>query len=145
MFFAGGARAQPTINSVYPSTLCERVGDHVAFAASATASSGALTYAWYQSGNPTVLSTASTLVLANIQPTNSGSYNVVVTDGQGSTRSTNVTLNVLPSGFLSLYASNLVVARVGDGAQPLSGATGNTIYLDQYTTNGVYIDSIQIP
>ena len=48
-------------------------------------------------------------------------------------------------GRLSLYSSNLIVARVGDGAQALSGATGNTLYLDQYTTNGTYVDTIQIP
>lgn len=92
-----------------------------------------------------MLSTASAIVLPNIQSTNSGSYNVVVTDARGSTPSGNVTLNVLPAGFLSLYSSNLVIARVGDGAQQLSGSAGNTLYLDQYTTNGVYIDSIQIP
>ncbi len=145
MFFAAGTLAQPTINSIYPPMLSERVGEHVAFAVYATASSGTLSYAWYQSGNPSVLSTDGTLVLTNIQSTNSGTYNVVVTDGRGATPSGNVMLNVLPSGFLSLYSSNLVVARVGDGAQPLSGATGNTLYLDQYTSNGIYIDSIQIP
>ena len=108
--------------------MSERPGDHVAFAVYATPSSGALSYAWYKTGSPTtVLSTASTLVLTNIQSTNSGSYNVIVTDSRGSTLSGNGTLNVLPAGFLSLYASNLVVARVGDGAQPLSGATGNTV------------------
>jgi len=146
LFFAADVPAQPTINSLYPTTVSERPGDHVAFAVYAMPSSGALSYAWYKTGSPTtVLSTASTLVLTNIQSTNSGSYNVIVTDSRGSTLSGNGTLNVLPAGFLSLYASNLVVARVGDGAQPLSGATGNTVYLDQYTTNGVYMDSIQIP
>jgi hypothetical protein len=39
----------------------------------------------------------------------------------------------------------LVVARVGDGAQPLSGATGNTLYLDQYTPAGSYVNTIQVP
>lgn len=145
VFFAANAPAQPTINSLYPPALSERVGDHVAFAVYATASSGSLSYAWYQSGNSSVLSTASALVLTNIQSTNSGSYKVIVTDARGSTTSGSATLTVLPAGFLSLYSSNLVIARVGDGAQPLSGATGNTLYLDQYTSNGVYIDSIQIP
>ena len=45
----------------------------------------------------------------------------------------NATLTVINSAILPLSSTNLVVARVGDGAQPLSGATGNTLYLDQYT------------
>jgi hypothetical protein len=92
-----------------------------------------------------VLSTSSALVLTEIQPGYSGTYYVVVTDGNGSTTSANVALNVLPAGILQLYPTNLVLARVGDGAQALSGATGNTLYLDQYTTNGAYLNSIQIP
>jgi hypothetical protein len=121
------------------------VGDHVAYLVSATASSGALSYAWYQTANPSVLSTSSFLVLTNIQPTNAGTYYVIVTDAKGSTQSSNVTLDVLPAGALQLYSTNLILARVGDGAQPLSGVTGNTLYLDQYTTDGTYIDTIQVP
>ena len=146
LLFATDAPALPTINSLYPPTLSERVGDHVAYSVSATASSGTLSYAWYLASNPTtVLSASNALVLANIQPANAGTYYVVVTDGKGSAQSGNVTLNVLAAGTLSLYSSNLIVARVGDGAQLLSGATGNTLYLDQYTTNGAYLNSIQIP
>jgi hypothetical protein len=143
--FVTGSLAQPSINTLYPPTLSDHAGDHVAYLVSATASSGALSYAWYQTGNSSVLSTSSSLVLANIQPTNAGTYYVVVTDANGPTRSSNVTLNVLPTGALQLYSTNLILARVGDGVQPLSGATGNTLYLDQYTTNGSYIDTIQVP
>ncbi|MGD0263316.1 MAG: immunoglobulin domain-containing protein, partial [Verrucomicrobiota bacterium] len=117
----------------------------MAYLVSATASSGALSYAWHQTGNSFVLSTSNFLVLTNIQLTNAGTYYVVVTDARGSTQSSNVTLNVLPTGALQLYSTNLILARVGDGAQPLSGATGNTLYLDQYTTNGTYINTIQVP
>ncbi len=145
VLLAADALAQPAINSLYPPTLSERIGDHVAYSVSATASSGTLSYAWYQTGNATVLSTSNALVLTNIQPANARTYYVVVTDGKGSTTSANVTLNVLPAGSLPLYPTNLIVARIGDGAQLLSGATGNTLYLDQYTTNGAYLDSIQIP
>lgn len=145
VFLVTNASAQPTINSLYPPTLSERVGDHLAYSVSATASSGPLSYAWYQAGNPAVLSTSNALVLVNIQSTNAGSYYVVVTDNNGPRQSGNVTLNVLAAGSLPLYSTNLVVARVGDGAQTLSGATGNTLYLDQYATNGGYLDTIQIP
>jgi hypothetical protein len=145
VFIIANASAQPAINLLLPTTLSDRVGDHVAYIVSATASSGTLSYAWYQTGNPVVLSTSNALVLANIQPSNAGTYYVVVTDGRGSTISGDVMLNVLGAGSLPLYPTNLVVARVGDGAQILSGATGNTLYLDQYTTNGSYLNSIQIP
>lgn len=117
----------------------------MAYLVSATPSSGALSYAWHEAGSLAVLSTSNSLVLANIQTSNAGAYDVVVTDAGGSTQSSNVILNVLPAGALQLSATNLILARVGDGVQPLSGATGNTIYLDQYTTNGTYIDTIQIP
>jgi hypothetical protein len=121
------------------------MGDHVAYLVSATASSGALNYAWHQTGNSSVLSTSNFLLLTNIQPTNAGTYYVVVTDARGSTQSSNVTLNVLPAGALQLYSTNLILARVGDGVQSLSGVTGNTLFLDQYATNGTYIDTIQVP
>ena len=39
---------------------------------------------------------------------------------------------------------NLVILRQGDGVQALAN-TGNTIYLDQYTTNGVLVGSLAIP
>ena len=55
------------------------------------------------------------------------------------------TLTVINSTVLTLSPTNLVVARVGDGAQTLSGATGNTLYLDQYTPAGSYVNSIQVP
>jgi hypothetical protein len=145
LFSAVAALAQPTINSVYPPTLTGRVGDHVAYAVSATASSGSLAYAWYQTGSSTVLSASNSLVLANLQPVNAGAYYVVVTDSKGSTTSGNVTLNVLAANILLLYSTNLMVARVGDCAQPLSGSTGNTLYLDQYTTSGTYVNSLQVP
>ena len=145
VFSVAAVLAQPTINSVYPPTLTDRAGDHVAYVVSATASSGSLTYAWYQTGSSTMLSTSNSLVLVNIQPPNGGTYYAVVTDSKGSTTSGNVTLNVLAAGVLALYPSNLVVARVGDGIQALSGRTGNTLYLDQYTPGGSYVNSIQIP
>jgi hypothetical protein len=145
MSSAAIALAQPTINSAYPPTLTDRAGDHVAYVVSATASSGSLSYAWYQTGNSTVLSTSNSLVLINIQPANAGTYYAVVTDSKGSTTSGNMILNVLATSTLALYPTNLVVARVGDGVQTLSGSTGNTLYLDQYTASGTYINSIQIP
>ena len=146
--WTGFLAAQPTINSLYPPTLTDRVGDHVAYAVSATLSGGggSLAYAWYKTGSPTtVLSTSNSLVLTNIQTANTGTYYAVVSDNNGPTTSATVTLNVTNSPYLTLSSGNLVVARVGEGSQTLSATTGNTVYLDQYTTAGTYVNSIQIP
>ncbi|HVM62050.1 MAG TPA: BACON domain-containing protein [Verrucomicrobiae bacterium] len=39
---------------------------------------------------------------------------------------------------------NLVVYRVGDGIRALS-STGNVVYLDEYTTNGTFVQSVPMP
>jgi hypothetical protein len=140
---AGLASGQPIINSIYPPILTERAGDHVAFTVSATGS-GPLIYQWYQNGNLLTNQTNAWIVLTNIQTGASGQYAVTVTDNSGDYTTNSATLNV-SSSSLPFYSTNLVVLRLGDGVQALSGSTGNTIYLDQYTTNGTYISSIQIP
>lgn len=137
------AKGVPVIQSVYPPVINELAGDHVAFQVSASGT-GTLAYQWYQSNNLLAGQTGSFLVLTNIQPANSGQYEVTVVDDSGTYVTNSATLNVSATP-LPLYSYNLVVLRVGDGAQPLSGATGNTIYLDQYTTNGIYVSTIQIP
>src|SRR5262249_12241849 len=143
-----GAVSQPVINSIYPPTLTQRAGDHLAFVASATGS-GTLTYQWSfaPASQPSVIltgQTSSTLTVTNIQTTNSGAYWVTVNDSSGIPASNSVTLNV-STNLLRLFATNLVMARIGDGGQLLSHATGNTLYLDQYATNGAYISTIMVP
>lgn len=135
--------AGPIINFVYPPVINEAAGDHVAFQVSASGT-GALSYQWYQSNVLIPGQTGSLLVLTNIQMTDSGDYEVVVGDESGAYVTNYATLSVSATP-LPLFSSNLVVLRVGDGAQELSGSTGNTIYLDQYTTSGTYVSSIQIP
>jgi hypothetical protein len=44
----------------------------------------------------------------------------------------------------SFDPGNLVVLRLGDGSQTLV-SSGNTVFLDQYTTNGGLINSVTIP
>ncbi|EEF57792.1 Immunoglobulin I-set domain protein [Pedosphaera parvula Ellin514] len=137
------ATAAPVIDFVYPPVINEAAGGHVAFQVSASGT-GPLSYQWYQSNLPISGQTGSSLVLTNIQTTNSGEYEVTVGDSSGTYVINSVTLSVSAMA-IPLYFSNLVVLRVGDGVQELSGSTGNTIYLDQYTTNGTYVSSLQIP
>jgi hypothetical protein len=140
---AHNAKAAPLIHSVYPPVINELAGDHVAYQVSATGT-GTLFYQWYQGNSLLAGQTSFTLVLTNIQAGNSGQYQVTVVDSSGIYVTNSVMLNVSTTN-LPYYPSNLVVARVGDGAQTLSGATGNTIYLDQYTTAGVYVSSLMLP
>lgn len=48
------------------------------------------------------------------------------------------------AGAIRLYETNLVVARLGNGTQLLS-STGNSVFLDQFTTAGAYLNSTAIP
>lgn len=132
----------PTV-SVYPPVLSQRTGDHLAFLSIANGYTPS-TYQWYF--NNAVLSgqTLNRLVLTNIEAANEGIYWVLVNNGAGAYASNFATLEVSTQPT-PLAATNLVVVRIGDGAQALSGATGNTVYLDQYTTSGAYVSTIQVP
>jgi len=131
----------------------ETVGDHLAWAPTVNGTTP-ITYAWYQSGNSTPVATGTInslgagnggLVLTNIQVANSGTYKLIVTNIYGSATNTSGGVLTVTTTLQTLYATNLVVSRLGDGIQTLSGATGNTLYLDQYTTNGGYVNTIQFP
>jgi hypothetical protein len=123
-------------------SLVERAGDHVAFSIGLTGTSPA--YQWQFNGVNIPGATKNSISLTNIQTANAGTYTVTVTN-LFSTNTQSATLTIINSALLPLASTNLIVVRVGDGAQTLSGATGNTIYLDQYTTNGTYVDTAQIP
>jgi hypothetical protein len=129
--------------SVSPAALTERVGDHLAFTVGVTG--GGPAYQWYApNGSAISGATSSALVLTNITTANAGIYSVVVSNLLTSPHTNSATLTVINSTVLNLSPANLLVARVGDGVQTLSGA-GNTLYLDQYTTNGTYINTAQVP
>ncbi|HWF18708.1 MAG TPA: immunoglobulin domain-containing protein, partial [Verrucomicrobiae bacterium] len=124
-----------------PKSLVERAGDHLAFTIGVTGTSP--TYQWQFNGTNIAGATKSSLVLTNIQTGSNGTYTVNVVNAI-STNSASATLNVINSSILPLASTNIIVARIGDGAQAFSGA-GNTIYFDQYTTNGVYVSTFQVP
>ena len=96
----------------------------MAFAVGVTG--GGPQFQWSYNGIPISGATASALVLTNIQSANAGSYSVVVGNLATPNQSFTGTLTVLNSVVLPLSQTNLVVARVGDGAQTLSGATGSS-------------------
>jgi hypothetical protein len=131
----------------------ETVGDHLAWAPTISGTVP-ITYAWYKSGNPNPILAGTIsalgagnggLVLTNIQLSSGGTYSLVVTNPYGNTSTTSGGVLTVTTSLQSLFPTNLVVARIGDGAQVLSSATGNTLYLDQYTVNGSYVNTIQYP
>lgn len=142
--FAANLVVQDALTVVSPPmSLTERVGDHLAFAMGVTG--GGPQFQWYSNNVAIPGATRSALVLTNIQPSYAATYSVTVQNAATAPSTYSATLTVINSTVLNLSPANLVVARVGDGAQSLSGATGNTLYLDQYTENGSYQNTIQVP
>jgi len=133
----------PVINYVYPPAINELAGDHVAYQTSVIGT-GIINYQWYHTNNLLGGQTNSILVLTDIQAADSGKYEIAVVDNSGIYVTNSVTLNVATTS-LPFYPTNLVVVRIGDGVQTLSGAGGNTIYLDQYSATGVYVSSLMVP
>jgi|GEM_PF-3232387 len=76
---------------------------------------------------------------ATLQVSASGSYTLQAS-ATGLTPATSGA--IAANGPLSNH--NLVVVRVGDESQALAN-TGNTVFLDEYTTNGFLIQTIAIP
>ena len=126
-----------------PVSRTERVGDHLAFAVAVTG--GGPQFSWTHNSSPITGATNSTLILTNIQTGAGGSYVVTVQNAATSPQTYSATLTVVNNTVLPLYSTNILVSRVGDGAQALSGATGNTLYLDQYTESGTYVSTVQVP
>jgi len=142
--------------SVYPLVLTQQTGTHCAFVANVTgAGNSSVTYQWFLNEQSINGATSSTLQLSDITyPGSAGTYSVQVTIGGSVTRTSGFlsgVLNVSSTPFV-LSQNNLIVVRLGDGAQPLSQATGNTIYLDQvmqfgYAITGQpnYLNTTMIP
>jgi hypothetical protein len=126
-----------------PVSRAERVGDHLAFTTQVLGGGPAIQ--WEFNGTPIPGATSSALVLTNIQTGSNGTYTVVVSNLATAAITNSATLIVSNSPYLRMANTNVVVVRIGDGAQALSGNTGNTIYLDQYTSNGTYVSTIQVP
>jgi hypothetical protein len=88
-------------------------GGSVAFNVHAVGSP-TLCYQWLKDGTPLNGTSASSLVLTNLQPTDAGNYSVVVTNSLGSTTSSNAYLTVNPSGVsIALYSGITIEGVVG--------------------------------
>jgi len=114
----GTVNAAPSIQT-QPSTLFANVGTNVTLSVTATGSS-TLSYQWEFNGVAISGATGSSYTITNAQTSNSGSYTVVVTDGNGSTTSSAATVTVSVPGSATARLVNISTrAVVGTGANIL--------------------------
>jgi hypothetical protein len=131
----------PATISSQPSSRTIAPGTRAVFVVAGTGSLP-LAYQWQKDGFAIPGATLSTFIITNVQSSTNGSYSVIVTNPVNSITSAPAVLTVTTN--LPLYETNLVVVRIGDGNQVLA-QTGNSVYLDQFTTSGSYVNTITIP
>jgi hypothetical protein len=102
-----------------------------------------LTYQWTFDGTNMHGATNSMFFSSNAAAGQAGSYAVVVSGTYGMVTSAVATVYVAPTQT-SFFTSNLVVLRVGDVAETLTNS-GNTMFLDQFTSNGNFISTMALP
>jgi hypothetical protein len=102
-----------------------------------------LTYQWTLDGAMIPGATSSLFQSTNTVPADSGSYAVVVSGTYGAVTSATATV-IVAATQTAFFPSNLVVLRVGTGAQTLV-SSGNTLFLDQYGSNGAYVNTMYLP
>jgi len=130
----------PTIISE-PSPLTLTPGNNATFAVG-TSGATPMTNQWYSNNVLVATTTNSYYTVPNVQLGMSGNFKVVVANIAGSATSSVAALGVVPS--IHFYSTNLVIVRVGDGAQT-PNYNGNSLFLDQITTNGTYLNTVCIP
>ncbi len=125
--------AQPTPRAVVP-------GSTTALAVGATGNS--LQYQWQLGGSNISGATAFAYVITNVQAAATGSYRVIVSSSGNSLTSSPAAVSLVSP--LLFADTNVVVIRVGDGAQAES-ANGNTMFLDQFAKDGTYLSTLAVP
>ncbi len=137
----GGQPPQPIAITVQPTARNVTAGNTVAFAV--TVSGTSPSYQWQRNGSPISGATLASYNIPNVGTTDAGTFAVVITNSLNSVTSAPVTLTVSDSPF-RLYNTNIVVLRIGTGAQALT-LNGNSIALDQFTASGSYLNTVNIP
>jgi hypothetical protein len=118
----------PPVITLQPTNQSAIVGSTVTFAISATGT-GPLSYQWQMDGTNLadggqfVGSISNVFTISNLQPTNSGTYTVIVTNIAGSATSSNA--------VLTITSPNFVILAESDGNNLVMSGTGGA-------TNGIY-------
>ena len=118
--------AAPTITT-QPASVAVTIGGSASFAvvASGTAPLG---YQWRKAGSSLAGATAATLALGEVQPTDAGAYDVVVTNAAGSATSNPATLTVnVPPAITSPSTATFVVGHLGTFTIIASGSPAPTL------------------
>ncbi len=102
-----------------------------------------LTYQWTFDATNVSGATNDTFITSNAILGNAGSYAVAISGTYGAVTSAVATVVVAPAQTTFL-TSNLVVLRVGDPAETLTNS-GNTVFLDQFVTNGNFVGTMGLP
>ena len=132
--------AAPSI-SAQPQNLTVIPGQFAIFSVTATGSQP-LIYQWYYNTNTLLASgTGATLILTNVQPTDAGSYSVVVSNTAGSVISSNAVLIVNTNPAAPLFITQPVSVHVyaGDTATFTAAAVGTQPITYQWNKNATPI------
>jgi hypothetical protein len=149
MLFAAASTGFPVISSQpTPANQIVPAGQTIDY--SVTATGPLLKYQWLQNNSPLSNATNSEFTIASTAPSNSGNYDVVITNSFGSVTSTVVSLTVTnlmittqPVSVASAYASTVAFNVSAVGLQPLfyqwyengvaiAGATNNILTLEPW-------------
>jgi hypothetical protein len=138
---SGVVSSAATLSTVIPPvSRVLNTGSKVMFSVTPSGTSP-FTFQWTSNGVPISGATASSYTKSGLQVNDTATYAAQVSNPAG-TATGSATLNVLDE--VRLYPTNLVVLRQGDGAEAQAN-TGNSLYLDQLTTNGTYLSSLMLP
>ena len=136
---SGGATPVPPTITSQPSSQTVTAGQTATFSV-ATTGSNPMSYQWQFNGATISGATLNTYSLANAQPSNAGSYSVVVSNSAGSAVSNSATLTVttlVPPTITSQPSSQTVTA--GQTATFSVVASGTTPLTYQWSKNGLAI------
>lgn len=153
------ASAPQIIVQPAPGTISTNTGANIVLAVAATGGSGALSYQWRKDGTALAGATGSAVTLSNVTAANAGNYSVAVTDGNGTSVSSNATPVVVAATPYTAPASelfnistraqvgtssNVMVAGLtvgGSGAKKvLIRAVGPTLGAAPFNLSGVLAD-----
>ncbi len=126
----------PTITT-HPASQSVALGGSVTFSITASGTAP-FTYQWRKNEQPINAATNSTLTLANVQSTDAGSYDVVVTNSVGSVTSnaatlTPVAVTSITWNFTTAAPSSTLPAGVTGGTIAQGGNVGTTTLIDSST------------
>ena len=104
----------PTITA-QPQGVKVIAGNNITFSVTATSTAAPLRYQWFRNNNPLLDQTNASVTVTNVQVTDGGAYNVVVSDNVGSALSVIAVLNI--TGITKNSDGTVTVAFLGTEGQ----------------------------